>query len=113
MIVWLKLIVSIIAAIVSGILLWAGFPPLDQPFLVWIGLAPLLVAIGGRRPGCSFLLSFVSGMIFFLGIFNWILEVPGYTFLHHGILDVYLSIYFGLFGLAFNLISRRRGVPTN
>jgi len=111
-IVCLKLIITIIVAIVSGILLWAGFPPLDQPFLVWIGLAPLLVAIGGRSPGYSFLLSFLSGMVFFLAIFNWILEVPGYTFLHHGILDIYLSTYFGLFGLAFSIISRRRGMPT-
>ncbi len=112
MIVCLNLFITIVAAIVSGILLWTGFPPLDQPFLVWIGLAPLLVAIGRRSPGYSFLLSFLSGMIFFVGIFSWILEVPGYTFLHHGILDVYLSSYFGLFGLAFSLICRRRGMPT-
>ena len=111
MIVCLNLFITIVAAIVSGILLWAGFPPLDQAFLVWIALAPLLLAIGGRSPGYSFLLSFLSGMIFFVGVFNWILEVPGYTFLHHGILDVYLSSYFGLFGLAFSLICRRRGMP--
>jgi len=49
-------------------------------------------------------------MVFFIGIFDWILEVRGYTYLHHAILAVYLGSYFGIFGLAFSFISRRSGL---
>ncbi len=108
----MNLLMRTIAAVSSGLLLWAGFPLHGHAILVWIGLAPLLLAMEGRGPGFSFLLSYLSGMIFFVGIFNWILEVPGYTYLHHAILGVYLSSYFGLFGLAFGLISRRAGRTT-
>jgi apolipoprotein N-acyltransferase len=48
-------------------------------------------------------------MVFFIGIFDWILEVQGYTYLHHAILAVYLGSYIGIFGLLFGFISRRSG----
>jgi apolipoprotein N-acyltransferase len=102
-------ITGIAAATVSAMLLWAGFPPLDRPFFVWIGLVPLFLTIQGRNLPQGFLLSLLCGILFFLGIFNWILEVPGYTLLHHGILAVYLGSYFGIFGLAFILINKRLG----
>ncbi len=102
----------ILAAILSGLLLWAGFPLPGHAFMIWIGLVPLLLAMRGRGPASSFVLSYISGMVFFVGIFHWILEVPSYTYLHHAILGVYLSSYFGLFGLAFCIVSRRAGRAT-
>jgi apolipoprotein N-acyltransferase len=51
-------------------------------------------------------------MLFFMGIFYWILEASGYTLLHHALLAIYLGFYFGCFGLAFTFISRRlEGTP--
>jgi apolipoprotein N-acyltransferase len=100
---------AIAAAAASAMLLWAGFAPLDQPFFVWIGLVPLFLTIQGKNLLQGFLLSLLCGILFFLGIFNWILEVPGYTLLHHSFLAVYLGSYFGIFGLAFSLISKKRG----
>jgi apolipoprotein N-acyltransferase len=53
----------------------------------------------------------LCGGLFLVAIFVWILiAVPGYTFLHHFILALYLGSYFGFFGLAFVVISRRLGV---
>jgi apolipoprotein N-acyltransferase len=48
-------------------------------------------------------------MVFFLGIFDWILVISGYTILHHAILDLYLGSYIGLFGWVFCFIGKRRG----
>jgi len=45
-----------------------------------------------------------------VGIFNWILEVPGYSLLHHSILAFYLGSYFGIFGLLFSLIAKRLNI---
>jgi apolipoprotein N-acyltransferase len=68
------------------------------------------MALMGKGLRYSFFLSFVSGILFFLGIFHWILEVPKYTLLHHAILASYLGSYFGFFGLVFNFISLRCGM---
>jgi len=101
---------SIVAAVVSGTLLRASFPPFDLSFFAWIGLVPLFLAIWGRNARYAFLLSLLCGSVFFLGLFSWILEVPGYSFLHHFLLDAYLCSYFGLFGLAFAFITKRQGM---
>jgi apolipoprotein N-acyltransferase len=95
---------------VSGILLYVGFPPLDLSFFVWIALVPLFLSINQKGAKQGFLLAFVSSMVFFPGIFHWIFEVPGYSFVHHVILGLYLGSYFGLFGLVFGFVSRKWGV---
>jgi len=111
MILSVKAINAIMAAIVSGVLLYACFPPLNLSFLAWIALVPLFLALAGRSPKYDFLLSMFCGGLFLVGVFSWILlEVPGYTFLHHAILALYMGPYFGSFGLAFALISRRWGM---
>jgi apolipoprotein N-acyltransferase len=43
-------------------------------------------------------------------VFDWILIVEDYSYLHHIILALYLGSYFGFFGLTFNFISRRLGI---
>jgi apolipoprotein N-acyltransferase len=58
----------------------------------------------GALPG------YFAGAAFFLGIFSWILVIPGYTWLHHALLAVYLGSYFGAFGLALGLIASAAGV---
>lgn len=95
------------ASLLSGVLLVSAFPVYDLWWLAWIGLVPLLIAIAGRSPKQGFLLSFVCSVIYFPGIFYWMLEVPGYTLFHHIILGVYLGSYFGFFGLIFCLIFKR------
>jgi len=75
--------------------------------LVWIALVPLFLALIDRSLLWGFFLSYVCGMLFFLGVFNWILEVSYYRWHHHLLLDLYLGAYFGIFGLAFVFILRR------
>jgi len=106
----LSALLSILASVASGVALFASQPSFDFSALAWVGLVPLLLVVSGKRPGAAFLLSYLTGGVFFLGIFDWILEISGYTWLHHGILAVYLGSYFAVFGLLFTLIRRRLGL---
>jgi apolipoprotein N-acyltransferase len=101
---------DIALVVFSSSLLVLSFPGFDLGFLAWIGLVPLLDAIKGKTHKQAFILSLVCGMLFFMGIFYWILEIPGYTYLHHALLAIYLGLYFGSFGLLFSLVSRRLGL---
>jgi apolipoprotein N-acyltransferase len=89
------------------------FPASDLGWLAWISLVPLLVSISGEKPHFGFFLAFICGLVFFPGIGNWLFQVHGYRLLHHAIWGTYLAIYFGLFGLAFSVISRRWGVVSS
>jgi len=78
-------------------------------WLGWVGFVPLLIAITYKKPGYAFLMSFLCGLVFFAGVFDWIREVRGYQIIHHAVLGLYLGPMFGVFGLIYSLISRRRG----
>ena len=47
-----------------------------------------------------------------MGIFYWINVINDFTLIHFILLGVYLGAYFGLFGLALNLISKRTGISS-
>ena len=104
-----KILFSALISAGSGILLFAAFPAIDVSILSWIGLLPLILVTSGKKPGAAFLLFYLAGGIFFLGIFHWILRIPGYTLIHHGILAVYMGFFFALFGLFFAFLCRRMG----
>jgi apolipoprotein N-acyltransferase len=96
--------------VVSSFLLVLSFPDFNLGFLAWIGLLPLLFALNGKSLKYGFFLSLVCGMLFFMGTFSWILEVPKYTLLHHAILAVYLGLYFGAFGFLYSFVYKRLGI---
>ena len=50
------------------------------------------------------------GVMFWSGLVYWLMNVPMYTVLHYVILMPYLGCFFGLFGLLFCIISKRRGI---
>jgi apolipoprotein N-acyltransferase len=104
---YFRYLIDFALALLSSLLLVVSFPKFDLGLLAWIGLTPLLVAIHGKGLRYSFFLSFICGLLFFAGIFHWILVVPGYTLLHHALFVLFLPPYFAFFGLAFGFISRR------
>jgi apolipoprotein N-acyltransferase len=79
-------------------------------FWGWLGLVPLFLILFGKSPKYGFYLSFLCGFIFFTTVFRWTFEIPGFKWIHHVILGLYLGFYFGLFGLVFNFIAKRRGM---
>jgi apolipoprotein N-acyltransferase len=105
-----RLLLILLAPVSSGVLLSLAFPRYDLGWLGWVALVPLLVAIRDRSPISAFLLSTITGLTFFPSIGHWLFELKGYNLLHHALWDLYLSCFFGLFGLAFGFISKRHGV---
>ncbi len=63
-----------VPAIVSGLLLWAAFYPLNLGFLAYFALVPWLLLV--RAPGVArrrrYLAAFVGGLAFFLPATQWI-----------------------------------------
>jgi apolipoprotein N-acyltransferase len=92
-----------LAAIVSGILCTACFPPFNHTWLCWIALTPLIAAVwfsgknSKRRWLRDLLLGYVAGVIFFSVAFSWLsaLGILFENFWLHG-LSLLLSIYLGL-----------------
>jgi apolipoprotein N-acyltransferase len=103
------LLILFITAFLSGVILFSGFSKICLPGLSWIALVTLLSILRGHTVAAGFFAGLVCGAVFFLGIFRWIFEVSGYTYLHHTLLAIYLGSYLGCFGLVYSLVSRRIG----
>jgi apolipoprotein N-acyltransferase len=88
-----------LAAIATGFLYAACFPPFDQGWLCWIALTPLLAGIwfsganSKRRWRRDLLLGYVAGLAFFWTVFFWLrtVTVPGLI-----LVGAYMAIYFAL-----------------
>ncbi len=87
---------SIILASITGILLILSFPRSNLWFLAWFSFLPLFFSLKNKSIIWAFLLSYISGIIFFSGTIYWLTQV---TFLGAVVLILYLALYFGLFGL--------------
>lgn len=68
----------------SGLLLTAGFPPINWALLSWVALVPLLLAIRGKTPGEAFGCGFVCGLVHYVSALYWI----EYVVQHYGGLPV-------------------------
>jgi apolipoprotein N-acyltransferase len=88
-----------LAAISSGFVYAACFPPFDQPWLCWIALTPLLAVIwfsgtnSKRRWLRDLSLGYIAGLAFFWTVFSWLrtVTVPGLV-----LVGAYMAIYFAL-----------------
>lgn len=83
-------------ACLSAVLLILSFPGFNLWLLAWVAFIPLFFAIEGQGPLKAFLLSYLTGVLFFFGTIWWLVHVtlPGMIFA-----VLYLALYFGLFGL--------------
>lgn len=85
-----------LAAIASGILYAACFPPFHYEWLCWVALIPLLAAVwfsGGqskRRWLRDLLLGYVAGLVFFWIVFSWLQTV---TFPGWFLVGLYMAFY--------------------
>jgi apolipoprotein N-acyltransferase len=107
-----NLLSFVFAPVLSGVLLVLAFPSHNVGWLGWVALVPIMITLSGKSPGQGFRLSYLFGFVFFPGVFYWILQVSGYTYLHHVILAFYLSLYFGFWGLVVAFIVQKRGIIT-
>jgi len=103
------------AAGLSGLFLVACFPLIDWNLLVWVAIAPLLVALVGE-PSLKrgFLLGYLAGAIFLMGCCHWfadVMELHGglSPILAWGVLALYVvvfAVFFGGFGLSTAWVAR-------
>ena len=105
-------IYGFIAAVTSGLLAAAAFPPVEIPLLIWISLVPLLFVLTRCRSLPALAYTFVFCLVFHSGLFYWMFQLPRYSFLHHLMLGLLLSIWLGVASLTINLAARRFGVQT-
>jgi apolipoprotein N-acyltransferase len=111
------MLLSFLAAILSGLLLVVAFPKYDQSLLLFVGLIPLLWALRGQSTKTGFWLGIAHGITFYLGLLTWIFYVThvygklplplalGVLLL----LAVYMSLYRGLW--AWGVVwAEKRGV---
>jgi len=108
----LRAFFAVLAALVSGILLFAAFPSYNFSLLAWIALVPLFLVLVRSKPRFSFVLSFFFGVVFYTGFFFWMFELRRYSILHHAVLGVYLCPLTGGFGWMVSHIAKKRGAPT-
>ncbi len=87
-------------SILSAILLIIAFPNFNLSYIIFIGFIPLFFAIQNKTPEKAFLISFICGVLFYLGALYWIFHVTTVGLI---VLCFYLALYFGIFGLFFNL----------
>lgn len=92
-----------VCVVLSSIFLILSFPNFNFEFLAWIALVPLFFAIQNIRPRNAFLLSYLCGVLFFLGTIYWLIHVtlPGMI-----VVVLCMALYFGLFGLVVSHKSR-------
>ncbi len=91
---------EIFLCLLSVILLVLSFPNYNLWILAWLGFVPLFFALKGKSQGKAFLLSYITGVIFWVGTIYWLIHVtlPGLI-----LLVLYLALYFGIFGLFFSI----------
>ncbi|MDD5450084.1 MAG: apolipoprotein N-acyltransferase [Candidatus Omnitrophica bacterium] len=91
---------DIFLAILSGIFLTISFPNFNLWLFAWFGFIPLFFAIQIAPKSRTFFLAYITGIIFWLGTIYWLIHV---TLAGLILLVLYLSLYFGFFGLFFKL----------
>jgi apolipoprotein N-acyltransferase len=92
-----------VLAALAGLLLSAGFAPLEIAGSAWAGPGLVLFCSLGERGARAFRLGFVAGFVHFLSSIYWLLAIP---FAWHGIplapalgwiaLSAYCGLFFGL-----------------
>jgi len=102
-------IVKYLFAALSGIMIVLSFPEFNLSGLAWFALVPLLVAINGCGWKESLRLGFVTGIIYFFGVMNWLMVLTPYSTvfwvaLGYIVLSLYLSTYVFIFAVAINMI---------
>jgi len=67
--------INFILPIISAILLILAFPVYNLEFLAWIAFLPLFFSLEGKKTKERFLIGYIFGIVFFLGIIYWLFNV--------------------------------------
>lgn len=98
-------------SIITGILLYTLFPPLELSFLAWFVLIPILIAVSYYGYVTAFFMTFLTGTVLSLLHIQWINQVRNFPFFSYIAISLYTGIFFGLFGLLYLFLLRRTRWP--
>ncbi len=106
----------------SGILLILIFPKFNLEFIAWFALVPFLLSVSmADNQKSAFKKGFTTGFIYFLGTTYWVVN----SIYYYGPLPfslsitilfgmvIILSLYIGLFGFLYQLLSKRLPLPSS
>lgn len=93
-------------AVVTGLCLFASFPPIGSMELAWVALVPLLVAVRGDRWGCAFRRGWVAGLVFWVPGIVWLHYVTVFGWL---LLCMYCALYLAVFAAGIALLWEKLG----
>jgi len=96
---------NIFLCLISALLLILSFPKANIWIFSWFGFIPLFFALKNKNNFQSFILAYLTGLIFWWGIIYWLCHI---TVLGTAILIFYLSLYFGFFGLCISFTYNSR-----
>lgn len=96
-----------LAAVCSGFLLYASFPPLEWAPAAWVALVPLLVICHASTPRDSFKWGFLCGCVFWLMSISWVSYV---TITGWFALSLYCALYVAVFSLGASSWIRGQGI---
>jgi len=87
----------LVASMLSALLLWGAFAPLDFGPLAWISLVPLLALARIERPARRMYLAvYLGGLTFWLLSLQWMRLGHPTMYVAWGALSIYLALYFPL-----------------
>jgi apolipoprotein N-acyltransferase len=89
-------------AIVSAVVLSLSFSTLNLWWLAWFGLVPFFFTINKKTKSQVFLLSYLTGIIFWSCTIYWLVHV---TLIGTIVLILYLALYFAVFGIVFYIVA--------
>ncbi len=96
------------AALAAGLALAGAFPPAGFWPLAAAGPALLTLAIWGKRRTATFLLTLACGLVFFLGLLSWLVNVAWYAWVTLAVIE---ALIFAVLGLALRPLLRLRAWP--
>jgi apolipoprotein N-acyltransferase len=99
-----RVLKELLLCFLSAVLLILSFPNFNLEFLAWFGFVPLFLALNKKSQKQTFLLFFITGILFWSGIVYWLVHV---TLAGTIVLVLYLALYFGAFGLVIRPMTRR------
>lgn len=99
-------------ALLSALLLWSSFFPLNWGFLAWISLVPMLLVLRWKSiPRYAYWASYGCGLCFYVPALQWMRLGDPTMYLAWIALAVYLSLYFPLALYITGITRRHWGLP--
>ena len=106
------------AAVLSGLLLFAAFPPLARADSAWLALVPLLLVIRHSAPRGAFGWAWLGGLVFWVLTLSWfpaIIKNDGpwpLVLLGQAGLSAWCAAFFGVFAYASARVWRWAGTAS-